>query len=1072
MRKRILAAFLAAVMIATGSVPAYAAETENNVLTENEEETVQEDAATELDIDETDLEALEGTYIIYYSGNGGKGSMAATTAEFGKAVKLSANLFTYEGYRFAGWNTKDDGSGTYYGPEEEVIDLVRAKNGTIVLYAQWIDASSLVVTFDANGGNVSVTEKYVRIGSVYGVMPLPTLYGYRFTGWSLSPDESELVTETTTVTLKTDHTLYARWAEDEVVHIYVGDEEVTDSEIDIKPGDAGAVTLTAQITPLTSKQEVTWSSLDTSKVVVDEKGVVKGIVPGYAFVTAVSKEKPSKTARVRIHVIFADPEKVDVSGNDVIRIGQEEKYKAVVSPVSASQTVEWSLGEACDDNGEMADPEELADLKVYTSGNTASLTAKKTGKVTLVASSEVDSIIFDTLEIRILAEIAEEIKIFLAEGSRDEITVGEKSYLQAVVSPATAPQNVRWESNNEAVATVDSEGAVTGVSRGTAYIYAISQDSDSVRGSFRIRVNEPEAVISYLTVDGNVVTGDPIPVDNGKGLTFIAYDASGKEVDVTWSVENADRAGNASYATISGRGYLKAILADSYDEVMPVKVTARVITGTQTASALVHIIPAGVAIKQIPAVNVYFDKTTATIYANGSTDNYINLGQLVHVVGKNNAEPTNPGLVWTSSNTTAAEVDYCGVVTALSTNGKARATSTITATTIDGSEKKATFKIVVENRPVELTIVSAKDEDDIYASSNGNVDYYFSKLTLGLGKSFTVKSVISPVVVDNEVTFKSFNTEVATISAKGKIKAKKIGSAIIVATTKTGGLTASFKVTVTSPAKSVKLNKKTLKLGAGNKYQLEAVVQPLQGSQKCSFESSDTDVARVDENTGLVTALSEGTAYITATSFDGNKRARCKVTVGKPVNSIEITGKTDCVAENKTLKLIPKFNGGEPEDAPINKEVIWSIEEGVGSGAATINSKTGVLKGISKGTVRVRATCALDGTVYGISDYIMVYVPVKKASLNKKSVTMYANEMYRLKVTIVPDTKDSSKTASLRKAVTYSLQNPEDSAYVTVDASSGLITALKKTSKPVVVVATYTPYGSKEKTLKCKVTVK
>jgi uncharacterized protein YjdB len=80
--------------------------------------------------------------------------------------------------------------------------------------------------------------------------------------------------------------------------------------------------------------------------------------------------------------------------------------------------------------------------------------------------------------------------------------------------------------------------------------------------------------------------------------------------------------------------------------------------------------------------------------------------------------------------------------------------------------------------------------------------------------------------------------------------------------------------------------------------------------------------------------------------------------------------------------------------------------------------------------------------------------------------------MCQLKVTIKPDSKNPSKRASLKTAVRYSLEESEDKAYVTVDADTGLITAKKKTDKPVVVIATYTPYGGKQKTLKCKVTVK
>jgi uncharacterized repeat protein (TIGR02543 family) len=1012
-------------------------------------------------------------YIIYYNGNGGRGTMAASTTRCGVEFILSKNQFVKDDYKFYGWNTAADGTGDFYGPEAKVKDLVTIKNGTIILYAQWRDKKDIIVYFDGNGGTVTTKQKNVKVGATYGVLPMATRSGYRFAGWLDGPEAGELIKESTIVTIKDDHTLYAKWAEEETVHIFTGETEVTDEEIRIKAGSAAGTSLTAVITPSSAEQKVTWSSSNKSVATVSETGVVVGLKTGYAYITATSAEDPSKTGRVRVHVTEADPARVDVSGNDVMRVGEEARFTATVSPDNAPKETIWSIIKAFNDKGEAAaDPSEYADIEEYSKNNTVTVTAKKAGKITLHAASAVNEEIYGEMEVEIRPETAEGIRIFVAEGYKGDIIVGEKTCLRAVISPASASQKVRWASNDEEIATVDKDGFVTGVSKGIAFIYAISEDSESVRGSYRVRVNGPAPKIAYLTADGAPLTEAGTSVINGKGLTFIAFDELGNEIPTGWSVENEDRTGNVTYATISGRGYFKAIMDDSFREPTFVRVIARAIEGPEEASALVKIIPAETDIKRIPAAKVYFDKKTATIYANGNTDNYINLGQLVHVIGKNDSEPTNPGLTWTSSNTLAASVDGCGIVTALSTGGKARATSTITAKTQDGSNKKATFKIVVENRAVELKLVSASSSDSVYASSSANAEYEYKKLKLSPGKSFTVKGIITPSVTDTKVTFESLDPKIATVSSAGKITAKSVGTATILATGSEGSLTAALKVSVLSAAKSVKLSKKTLKLGVGNKYRIDATVIPLSGSQKCTFTSENTDIARVDAATGLVTAASKGSTYIVCESYDGTKKAKCKVTVGNPIKKITITSKKDCVPEKKTLKFKAIFNDGEAAEAPINKQVVWSIVEGAGSGEASINSSTGVLTGISEGTVRVKVTSVLDESVYAVSDYIMVYVPVKKATINKKAVTLKADEMFQLKVTITPSTKDPSKSATLKTGVRYSLKNAEDKAYVTVDAATGLITAKSKTDKPVVVVATYTPYGGKEKTLQCKVTVK
>ena len=59
---------------------------------------------------------------ICYDGNGddGIGLMADQTAQAGDSVTLMAPNFSRAGYGFAGWNTRADGTGTNYGPNEVI----------------------------------------------------------------------------------------------------------------------------------------------------------------------------------------------------------------------------------------------------------------------------------------------------------------------------------------------------------------------------------------------------------------------------------------------------------------------------------------------------------------------------------------------------------------------------------------------------------------------------------------------------------------------------------------------------------------------------------------------------------------------------------------------------------------------------------------------------------------------------------------------------------------------------------------------------------------------------------------
>ena len=218
-------------------------------------------------------------------------------------------------------------------------------------------------------------------------------------------------------------------------------------------------------------------------------------------------------------------------------------------------------------------------------------------------------------------------------------------------------------------------------------------------------------------------------------------------------------------------------------------------------------------------------------------------------------------VIWKSSNPKVASVSGNGKVTAKK-NGK----TTITAR-IKGTRIKASSRITV-GVPVSRIKISGKP------------------VSLKMGERFTLKTTISPKKASvKKLAYESSNPKVATVSKKGVIRAVSAGTAKIRVTAADGsGKKASCTVTVTEstvpavPVSSVALNKTRLNLKQGGREQLVATVGPSNAANKSvKWESSNQAVAEVSNN-GTVTAVTEGTAVITASAHN-NVRASCPVTV-------------------------------------------------------------------------------------------------------------------------------------------------------------------------------------------------
>lgn len=256
-----------------------------------------------------------------------------------------------------------------------------------------------------------------------------------------------------------------------------------------------------------------------------------------------------------------------------------------------------------------------------------------------------------------------------------------------------------------------------------------------------------------------------VSLNVGKTYTLKATGIKGK---ITWT------SSKKSVATVSSKGVVKAK-----------KKGTAVITAKYGKKKLT----CKVTVKQ-PVTSIKLSKTSIRLNE-GKTYS------LKTSIAPKNAD--NKAVVWKSSNTKIATVSSKGIVAA-----KSAGTATITATAKDGSGKKSSCKVTIKGssnskiliqelkfdikeRIIVLLPDQYKDTSSKYWIFGGfyNEDYYYDP-------------IIFPSNATNKtLSWKSSNTNVATVDTNGNITALRAGTTIISASTTDGSKkTISYKATV------------------------------------------------------------------------------------------------------------------------------------------------------------------------------------------------------------------------------------------------------------------------------------
>ena len=250
------------------------------------------------------------------------------------------------------------------------------------------------------------------------------------------------------------------------------------------------------------------------------------------------------------------------------------------------------------------------------------------------------------------------------------------------------------------------------------------------------------------------------------------------------------------------------------------------------------------------------------------------------------------------------------------------------------------------------------------------------------------------------------------------------------------------------PVSSVSLSPQDLVITEGETRQMTATVYPSNASVKSvRWWTSSASVATVSSS-GVVTAVSEGSATITVTTEDGSYTAACRVTVKRRV--INVTG----VSLNKTSVTLTKGETSQltatvsPSNAT-NPSVSWKSSS---TTVATVSS-SGLVKAVDGGTATITVTTE-DGN-YTATCKVTVKVPVTGVSLDKTDLSLTEGDTYQLSATVSPSNA-TNKTVSWKSSATS----------VATVSSNGLITAIAQGSATITVTTEDGGYSAS-----CRVTV-
>lgn len=600
------------------------------------------------------------------------------------------------------------------------------------------------------------------------------------------------------------------------------------------------------------------------------------------------------------------------------------------------------------------DGEEMKDAKFTVSG------AKK-NKLTVSAKGVVKGLKKGTYTVTVTAlngvSASCKVKVLAAPSkvslspAKPVIGVGQTTKLK-VSLPKNTMASYTFSSSNKSVVSVDGEGNITGLKKGSAVIKVRTHNKKTAKVTVKVKDGP-----SFISLNGTY----ELEYDDITDMYNVVYSKSlekGKTFQIKYENEYGTYGAIASYetddpdvATVTAKGLVTAVEAGVAD------ITVR---STSGATAILRVTVPGDAPKKIS-----FNAMAVRVR-----------------VGKQKAAPSLSG-----TNMTAA--DLAGAEYASGDEG---------VFTVEWSDSEAQWIITGVSAGTAMLTASvgsatAQAQVEVFEETDVPKAIHFedARVYLSAGESFR------PMVLDDndyEVTavLTSSASGVVSIGDDGVLTAMGEGTATV--TAKLGSLTCEMTVVVQAAPAEIKLNVESLKLGVGQRYTLKPVVNGDGTTGKLAYSSSEESVATVTAS-GVVIGRSSGNAVVTVKG-PGDASATCAVTVYPAPTHLSVEPGTISERLNEGGVQLGWSFGASDEMGTV---AFSSTNEKV----ATVSDE-GYVTFVSVGMAKIKAV-----TNNGISVSVDVRVLPEKSSSDETTYRLFAAYSY---YDALPFTKRNATTVA------------------------------------------------------------